>query len=159
MTRTEQSSSHYLNLDHWLIYVSLGLSELNMCINNRVPFLLHYKLSRWWSSYSSLPILSVILEVRPTKLIMSAKQDDRLTRLLQPGGKIISFQGFLCFNSLWPSKTIWRQRSGSTLALVMAYGTKPWPKPVLTNHQWGLVAFNWGQSHRKCSRYLSLVWI
>ena len=37
-------------------------------------------------------------------------------------------------NSLWPSDAIWRQRSQSTLAKVMAccYGTKPLPEPMLT---------------------------
>ena len=34
--------------------------------------------------------------------------------------------------------------------------TKPLPGPMLTYHQWGLVAFTWGQFHEKCSRYLSL---
>ena len=29
-------------------------------------------------------------------------------------------------------------------------GTNPLPEPVLTNHQWGLMAFIWGQFHRKC---------
>ena len=34
--------------------------------------------------------------------------------------------------------------------------TKPLPEPMLTNHQWGVMAFTWGQYHRKCPRYLSL---
>ena len=38
-------------------------------------------------------------------------------------------------------------------------GTEPLPEPKLTNHQLGLVAFTWGQFHRKWSRYLSLMWI
>ena len=38
-------------------------------------------------------------------------------------------------------------------------GTKPLPQPMLTNHQWGLVAFTWGQFHRKYWRYLSLIWV
>ena len=29
----------------------------------------------------------------------------------------------------------------------------------LTNHQWGLVVFTWGQFHRKCSRCVCLVWV
>ena len=37
-------------------------------------------------------------------------------------------------------------------------GTKPLPEPVLTNHHWSLLAFTWGQFHRKCSRYISLIW-
>ena len=36
-------------------------------------------------------------------------------------------------------------------------GTKQLPKPVMTDNQWGLVAFTWGQSCRKCSRNLSLI--
>ena len=35
-------------------------------------------------------------------------------------------------------------------------GTKPLPKPMLTNNQWGLVEFTLGLFHRNCSRYLSL---
>ena len=69
------------------------------------------------------------------------------------------------FNSLWPSDAIYMwHRSGSTLAQVMASClTAPshyldrWS--VLTYHQWGLVAFTWGQFHRKYSRYLSLIWV
>ena len=43
-------------------------------------------------------------------------------------------------NSLWPSDAIWRHRSGSTLAQVMASallpdGTKPLPEPLLTCHK------------------------
>ena len=44
--------------------------------------------------------------------------------------------------------------------------TKPLPKPMLTDHQWGIGAFTWVQFyrkwvqfHRKCSRYLSLIWV
>ena len=32
-------------------------------------------------------------------------------------------------------------------------------EPMLTYHQWGIVAFTWGQFYRKCSRYLSLIWV
>ena len=35
-------------------------------------------------------------------------------------------------------------------------GTKPLPQPRLTYHQWGLLAFSWGQFHRNCCRYHSL---
>ena len=48
--------------------------------------------------------------------------------------------------SLWPSDVIWRQGSRSTLAQVMTWlpdGTKPLPEPMLTNDQWGVVAFTW----------------
>ena len=38
-------------------------------------------------------------------------------------------------------------------------GTKPLPEPMLTYHQWSLVAFTWGQFHMKCSRYLPLTWV
>ena len=30
---------------------------------------------------------------------------------------------------------------------------------LLINHQWGLVAFTWEHFHKKCSWYLSLIWI
>ena len=36
---------------------------------------------------------------------------------------------------------------------------KPQASAVLTNHQWGLVAFTWRRFHRKCSKYVSLVWV
>ena len=29
---------------------------------------------------------------------------------------------------------------------------------MMLNHQWGLVAFTWGQFNKKCLRYLSLIW-
>ena len=35
--------------------------------------------------------------------------------------------------------------------------TKPLPGSMLINHQWGLVAFTWGQFHGKCSRYVYLL--
>ena len=62
---------------------------------------------------------------------------------------------FVNFNSLWPSDAIWQQRSGSTLAQVMAWCRQPLPEPMLTEHQCGLVAFSWGWFHKKCSRYIS----
>ena len=31
------------------------------------------------------------------------------------------------------------------------------PEPVLTDHEWSLVAFPWRQFHMKCPRYLSLI--
>ena len=34
-------------------------------------------------------------------------------------------------------------------------GIKSLPEPMLTNHQWDLVAFSQGQFHRKWSRYIS----
>ena len=59
-------------------------------------------------------------------------------------------------NSLWPSDTIWRQRSGSTLAQVMACcPTAPshyLQEPMLTYHKYGPVTLIWGQFHK---RYLS----
>ena len=49
-------------------------------------------------------------------------------------------------DSVWPSEAIRWLRSGSTLAQEMTFfdGTKPLPEPILTNHQWGLVAFTNG---------------
>ena len=64
---------------------------------------------------------------------------------------------------LWPSDTIWRQRSGSTLAQVMACClTAPshylnqccsW---MLTDHQWSPVTFILGQFHKRCLNHRSL---
>ena len=62
------------------------------------------------------------------------------------------------FNSLWPSDAIWRQRSESTLAQVMADGTKPLPEPMLTYHQWGSLRFIWGQFHKRYLSHESLKW-
>ena len=70
-----------------------------------------------------------------------------------------SFWGHL--NLLWPSDTIcltsYRVNIGSGNSLLSGGRSKPLPGPVLTTHQWGLVAFTWGQFYRKCC--LSLIWI
>ena len=42
------------------------------------------------------------------------------------------------------------------LTNIMPDGIKPSPEPMLTDHQWGLRAFTWGQFHKKCSRYIYL---
>ena len=47
---------------------------------------------------------------------------------------------------------------GSGNGLVLS-STKPLPEPMMTYHQWGLVAFTCGQFHEKNSRYLSLTLI
>ena len=62
-------------------------------------------------------------------------------------------------NSLWPSDTIWRQRSWSTLAQgngLLPDGTKPLPEPMLTYHQLGRVAFTWVQFYKRCLSHQSL---
>ena len=41
----------------------------------------------------------------------------------------------------------------------MPYDTKPLPEIILAEHQWGLMAFTWGQFHSKFSRYLFVIWI
>ena len=66
-------------------------------------------------------------------------------------------------NSLWRSDAIWWQRSGSTLAQVMACcvtDTKPLPEPMLTYHQWSPVTFILGQFQKRCLNHQSLksVW-
>ena len=54
--------------------------------------------------------------------------------------------------------------STSLVSIASAYGlppddSNPLPEPMLTNYQWGRVAFTWVQFHWKsCSRYLSLMW-
>ena len=52
-------------------------------------------------------------------------------------------------NSLRPSDTIWWHRPGSTAA--EAWWHPPLHEPMLTYHQWGLVAFTWDQFYKKCS--------
>ena len=77
--------------------------------------------------------------------------------------EISKYDSTLNINSLGPDDAIWWQRSGSSLVQVMAcclmapshYLNQCW----LINHQWGLVAFIWGQFHRKCSRYKYLIWV
>ena len=63
-------------------------------------------------------------------------------------------------NGLLPDGTKPLPKTMLTMAL-LPDGTKPWPKPKpkLTNHHSGLVAFTWGQFSRKCSRYLYLICI
>ena len=55
-------------------------------------------------------------------------------------------------NSLWPSDAIWRPRSGSTLAQVMACCRTVSSHYLNQCWQWGLVAFTWRQFHSKYSR-------
>ena len=65
--------------------------------------------------------------------------------------KIIQFH----INSLWPSDVTATQIwviIGSPNDL-LPDGTKPLSEPILTKHQWSLVAFTWVQFHRKHSRY------
>ena len=62
----------------------------------------------------------------------------------------------------WPFILGLRHKSGSTLVQAMSSclsASIQIPGPILTNHQRGLVAFTWGQFHRKCSSYLSLTCI
>ena len=71
---------------------------------------------------------------------------------------------FQCSNSLWFSCAIWYHRTWSTLVQVMAccqllISTKPLFVSILTEHHCALVAFTREQFHRKCSRYLSLIWV
>ena len=66
---------------------------------------------------------------------------------------------FHCINSLWPSDAIWRQRSGSTLAQVMAccltapshYLNQCWL--IISEVQWHFVL---GQFHKGCLNHQSL---
>ena len=65
-------------------------------------------------------------------------------------------------NSLWPNDTIWHHRTWSTLVQVNGLvpdDTMPLPEPMMTNYQWDHVSFMWVQFHRKCSRYLSSIWV
>ena len=63
-------------------------------------------------------------------------------------------------NSLYSSDTIQWHRSRSTLGsgnVLVHYGTKTLPKPMLTYHWCDHVAFNGGQFYRKYSRDLSFI--
>ena len=58
-------------------------------------------------------------------------------------------------NSLWPSDVIWRLKTGSTLAKVMALmyddnkALQALPESMLLNHQYRPVAFIWVQFYKK----------
>ena len=77
----------------------------------------------------------------------------------------VSIYIYICFfNSLWPSDAIWWHRTRWTLDQTVVACCLMAPScyllnSMLTNHQLGLVAFIWGQFHRKCLRYLSLIWL
>ena len=64
--------------------------------------------------------------------------------------------------SLWPSDSIWRHWSGSTLALVSLLPDGTSPELLLTYH-WSVKSvvflFTWEQFHWKRSRYLSLEYV
>ena len=69
-------------------------------------------------------------------------------------------------NLFWPHDVIWHQwrhmASRNNIGSGKGWFTasnKPIPQPMLTNNHWGLVAFTWGQFHRKCSRHLFLLWV
>ena len=57
-------------------------------------------------------------------------------------------------NSLWNSDAIWRRRSGSILAHVMAL-----PEPMLSDYLWGYMALIWEQFHQKWSIYKFPKWV
>ena len=40
---------------------------------------------------------------------------------------------------------------------LLSYSTTPLPEAVLTYHQLSLVALTWGQFHRNCTKYMSLI--
>ena len=63
---------------------------------------------------------------------------------------------FLSYLDIWVCAGGWNPSSGGGL---LPDGTKALPEPILTYHQRGLAAFDWGQFHTKFSRYLSLIWV
>ena len=58
-------------------------------------------------------------------------------------------------NSLWPNDTIWRHRSGSALAQVMACCLMA-PSHYLIHHQWGFAAFTQGSISQENLKISSL---
>ena len=64
--------------------------------------------------------------------------------------------GLLWCHIIWHHKTWVSNGSGNGM---LPDSTKPLPEPLLTNHQWGHVAYTWGQCHRRCKIYLSLIWV
>ena len=62
----------------------------------------------------------------------------------------------------WPCDAIWQQEfwvnigSGNGL---FPDGTKPLPKPMLTDHQWSPVTFILGQFHKRCLNHQSLKFV
>ena len=59
-------------------------------------------------------------------------------------------------NSLWPRDATYIWVSIGSSDGLLPYSSKPLPKPVLTYHQWGMLALSWGQFHINCSRYQSV---
>ena len=65
-------------------------------------------------------------------------------------------------NSLLSREITWWHRSVPTLAQVKGLlpdDTKPLLERILVSHLWYSVTFTWGQIHKKCCRYLSLIWV
>ena len=69
---------------------------------------------------------------------------------------IVSLLTHICVTRpQWVNTTRWH-KSELTLAQVIGL-LSDGPEPMLTNHQWSLVAFLWDQFYIKCSRYLALI--
>ena len=65
---------------------------------------------------------------------------------------------------IWPiqvymeSFTAWETRKENLINMgsgngLLLDGPKPLPEPMLINHHWGIVTFNWGKFHSKCWRF------
>ena len=61
-------------------------------------------------------------------------------------------------NLLWPSDSIWWQRSGNTSSDkgLLSDSTKSLPELMLTDYQWSPVTFIFGQFHKSCLSHQSL---
>ena len=88
--------------------------------------------------------------------------DNSSPLMLQICIKELGYHWFIWFNSLWPSDTIWRLKSGSTLAQVMVLSLTA-PSHYL-NQCWLIISkVQWHSSGCNFTRYLShqslkLVW-
>ena len=131
----------------FLLLIEMLVNSLHFFID---PFQILYAGTFWIKSQWSPKIL-----IRSTSLDICT-----IVKILI--FNILSFSDVICraraftfdtFNSLWRSDAIWWHRAGSTLSQViyglLPDGCKPLPRPVLTNHQWALVAFTWWQFRRK----------
>ena len=153
-----QATSHCLNqlwLDYWRIYVTRP-----QWVNGMMGYNVQYCCKFWIIFF----IVDSWSKCKPHFIC----QPRAMFAIISPSFfQVISIQTVsqvdfkLCrciHNSLWPSDAIWCYKTWPTLAQLKAWCCQAL-ESMLTNHQWSLVTFTGGQFLRKCSKYLSLIWL
>ena len=98
------------------------------CISLKCP--LKNKSPIWWQAIP-WPVLCYF-EVDPTKMQVKMLKFKLKECIINVICKMVAILGWLqCVNSLRPSDAIWWQRTGSTLAQVMAYYIRSWKGGIL----------------------------